>query len=50
MEPTNENLDDILKKFLVAIPEVKATAIVSSEGIPVASVIPQGVDKERITP
>lgn len=50
MELTTENLDDILKKLLAAIPEVKATAIVSSEGIPITSVIPQGFDKERIAP
>ena len=37
MEPTSENLDDILKKLLAAIPEVKAAAIVSAEGLPIAS-------------
>ena len=50
MAPTTENLDDILRNLLALIPGVKATAIVSSEGIPIASVIPQSVDKERITP
>jgi predicted regulator of Ras-like GTPase activity (Roadblock/LC7/MglB family) len=48
MEPTSENLDDILKKLLAAIPEVKAAAIVSAEGLPIASALPQGVDETRI--
>lgn len=48
MEPTSENLDDILKKLLSAIPEVRAAAIVSAEGLPIASALPQGVDETRI--
>ena len=48
MENTGENLDDILKKLLTAIPEVKAVAIVSAEGLPIASALPQGVDETRI--
>ena len=48
VEPTTENLDDILKKLLSAIPEVKAAAIVSAEGLPIASALPQGVDETRI--
>ena len=48
MEPTSENLDSILKKLLAAIPEVKAAAIVSAEGLPIASALPQGVDETRI--
>ncbi len=48
MEPTTETLDDILKKLLSAIPEVKAAAIVSAEGLPIASALPQGVDETRI--
>ena len=48
MEPTTETLDDILKKLLTAIPEVKAAAIVSAEGLPIASALPQGVDETRI--
>lgn len=48
MEPTSENLDEILKKLLSAIPEVKAAAIVSAEGLPIASALPQGVDETRI--
>ncbi|MFX1376288.1 MAG: roadblock/LC7 domain-containing protein [Promethearchaeota archaeon] len=48
MEPTTETLDDILKKLLNAIPEVRAAAIVSAEGLPIASALPQGVDETRI--
>jgi len=48
MEPTTDNLDDILKKLLASIPEVKAVAIVSSEGLPIASTLPQGIDETRI--
>ena len=48
MEPTTDTLDDILKKLLSAIPEVKAAAIVSAEGLPIASALPQGVDETRI--
>ena len=48
MESTPESLDTILKKLLSAIPEVKAAAIVSVEGLPIASALPQGVDETRI--
>lgn len=33
---------------MAAIPEVKAAAIVSVEGLPIASALPQGVDETRI--
>ena len=49
MDPnTPETLDDLLRKLLGAIPEVKAAAIVSAEGLPIASALPQGVDETRI--
>ena len=49
MDPnTPENLDDIRKKLLGAIPEVKAAAIVSAEGLPIASALPQGVDDTKL--
>lgn len=49
LEPsTPDSLDDLLKKLLGAIPEVKAAAIVSAEGLPIASALPQGVDETRI--
>jgi len=47
-EPVPETLDVILKKLLSAIPEVKAAAIVSVEGLPIASALPQGIDETRI--
>jgi len=47
-ESTPDTLDDLLKKLLGAIPEVKAAAIVSAEGLPIASALPQGVDETRI--
>ena len=46
---TPESLDDLLKKLLGAIPEVKAAAIVSAEGLPIASALPQGIDETRIS-
>lgn len=49
VEPTTDNLDDILKKLLASIPEVKAASIVSTEGLPIASALPQGVDETRIS-
>ncbi|MHA1148714.1 MAG: roadblock/LC7 domain-containing protein [Promethearchaeota archaeon] len=48
MEGVPETLDDILKKLLAAIPEVKAAAIVSVEGLPIASALPAGIDETRI--
>ncbi len=44
----DDSLDDFLKKLLGAIPEVKSAAIVSAEGLPIASALPQGVDETRI--
>jgi len=45
---TPETLDELLKKLLSSIPEVKAASIVSVEGLPIASALPQGVDETRI--
>lgn len=47
-EEVPETLDIILKRLLSAIPEVKAAAIVSVEGLPIASALPQGIDETRI--
>ena len=44
---TPDSLDDLLKKLVGAIPEVKGAAIVSIEGLPIASALPQGVDETR---
>ena len=43
-----DSLDDLLKKLLGAIPEVKSAAIVSAEGLPIASALSQGVDETKI--
>ena len=48
MEENPETLDDILIKLLAAIPEVTSAAIVSVEGLPIASALPHGVDETRI--
>jgi len=48
MESAPESLDVILKKLLAAIPEINAAAIVSVEGLPIASALPQGIDETRI--
>lgn len=45
---TAETLDDILKKLLASIPEVKAASIVSVEGLPIASALPRSVDETRV--
>ena len=53
MEPYSS--DDIKRKknfglnsLLGAIPEIKSAAIVSAEGLPIASALPQGVDETKI--
>ena len=48
MDSPPENLDDKLRKLLASIPEVKAVAIVSNEGLPIASGLPQGIDETRL--
>ncbi|MFX1297846.1 MAG: roadblock/LC7 domain-containing protein [Promethearchaeota archaeon] len=48
MEPIGENLDDVLKKLLAAIPEIKAAAITSLEGLPIASALPLNMDETRV--
>ncbi|MFW9875037.1 MAG: roadblock/LC7 domain-containing protein, partial [Candidatus Thorarchaeota archaeon] len=48
MNYTTEILDDIFKRLLADIPEVRAAAIVTAEGLPIASVLPQGIDESII--
>ncbi|MFW9773995.1 MAG: roadblock/LC7 domain-containing protein, partial [Candidatus Thorarchaeota archaeon] len=50
MKKGNEKniFDDLLKKLLAAIPEVKAAAIVSAEGLPIASALPHKLDETRV--
>ena len=40
--------DDILKQLLGANPEVKAAAIISTEGLPIAALLPKSVDETKI--
>ena len=44
----DDNLDDFLKKLLGANPGVKSAAIVSTEGLPITSALPYGVDETKI--
>ena len=48
MSLVGQRFDEILKKFIAANPEVKAAAIISIEGLPIASALPQSVDETRI--
>lgn len=50
MKKDNEKseINELLKKLLAAIPEVKAAAIVSAEGLPIASALPRNVDETRL--
>jgi uncharacterized protein len=48
MMSNTETLDDILKNLLASIPEVISAAIVSVEGLPIASALPADVDETRI--
>ena len=45
---SKDSLDKILKKLLRAIPEIKSVAIVSDEGLPIASALSQSSDEKRI--
>ena len=44
-----QKFDDILKKLLVKNPEAKAAAIISPEGLPIASALPKSVDETKIS-
>lgn len=43
-----DTLDSILRDLEVAVPQVQAAAIVSVEGLPIASALPSGVDETMI--
>ena len=49
MSLIGQRFDEILKKFIAANPEVKAAAIISVEGLPIASALSQNVDETRIS-
>jgi len=41
-------LEEILKELESSIPEIEAAAIVSAEGLPIASALPRDVDETRV--
>ena len=43
-----ESLTKILKELESSIPEIEAAAIVSAEGLPIASALPRDVDEARV--
>lgn len=43
-----EDLEEILKNLTANIPEILATAVVSVEGLPIASMMPQEIDDTHI--
>jgi len=43
-----EELEEILKNLTANIPEILATAVVSVEGLPIASMMPQEIDDTHI--
>ncbi|MHA1684585.1 MAG: roadblock/LC7 domain-containing protein [Promethearchaeota archaeon] len=47
-DSTIEQLEDILKNLTASIPEILSAAVVSVEGLPIASMLPQGIDDTRM--
>jgi len=45
---TPTTLEEILKELESSIPEIEAAAIVSAEGLPIASALPRDVDETRV--
>jgi hypothetical protein len=43
-----DTLDDILRNLLSSISEINGAAVVSVEGLPIASALAQGIDETRI--
>jgi predicted regulator of Ras-like GTPase activity (Roadblock/LC7/MglB family) len=48
MDPTTDALDDILKRWLPENPDIQGAAVISNEGLPIASAFPLGVDETRV--
>ena len=48
MEIKGETLEDILKDLEASVPEIESAAIVSIEGLPIASALPADVDETRV--
>lgn len=47
-ESKSERLDDVLHGFLSASPDVEAAAVVSFDGLTMASALPDGMDDDRV--
>jgi len=45
---SSETYDDLLRNLISAVPEVKAAILVSSEGLPLSSILPEDVDELKI--
>ncbi|MHA1229605.1 MAG: roadblock/LC7 domain-containing protein [Candidatus Helarchaeota archaeon] len=48
MSDNPTTLEEILKELESSIPEIEAAAIVSAEGLPIASALPRDVDETRV--
>jgi len=44
-----KSLDDLFSKLIRAIPEIKAVVLVTAEGMPIASMVPQEVDDVKVS-
>ena len=45
----NEQMVDRLRELQVSSPDVEAAAIISVDGLPIASSLPQGVEEDRVS-
>ena len=45
----NERMVERLRELQVSSPDVEATAIISVDGLPVGSSLPQGVEEDRVS-
>ena len=45
----NERMVDRLRELQVSSPDVEAAAIISVDGLPIASSLPQGVEEDRVS-
>ena len=49
MDEEEETLEDILNNMLASMPEVQSVAVVSIEGLPIASVLHPNTDETKIS-
>ena len=47
--PYTGDLDDLLREVVLSVPEISAIAIINQEGLPIASVLPRGIDETADT-